>query len=113
MSRLYCALFVLVVAWAEKCIWCYCRLCALGGASRRDAEVEKESLQAIYNATNGEKWTINDGWMNATVDHCQWYGSCDAGGFVTSIDWRDNNLEGLFPVYTRNVSMHISLCFIK
>jgi hypothetical protein len=34
---------------------------------------EKESLIAIFNATNGENWTKSDGWMNETVDHCQWY----------------------------------------
>ena len=43
--------------------------------------------------------------MDETVDHCQWYGiSCDADGFVTGIDLRDNNLAGQFPVYTRNVN---------
>jgi hypothetical protein len=71
-----------------------------------DIKYEKESLEAMYFATNGKKWTNNDGWMNATVDHCQWYGiSCDAGGHVTSIDLRDNNLEGQFPVYTREVNI--------
>jgi len=43
--------------------------------------------------------------MNETVDHCQWYGiSCDVDGFVTSINLQNNNLEGPFPVYSRNVS---------
>jgi hypothetical protein len=74
------------------------------GNEAEPEKLEKESLLAIYNATNGEKWTNNYGWMNATVDHCQWYGiSCDARGFVTSIDLRDNSLEGQFPVYTNNV----------
>ena len=66
---------------------------------------ERDSLEAIYNATNGQNWTNNGGWMDGTVDHCQWYGiSCDADGFVTGIDLRDNNLAGQFPVYTRNVN---------
>jgi len=62
----------------------------------------RKSLEAMYDATNGEKWTNNNGWMTES-DHCQWYGiSCDDEGHVTSIDLRDNNLEGQFPVYTRN-----------
>ncbi|KAL7425957.1 hypothetical protein ACHAXM_000241, partial [Skeletonema potamos] len=65
-------------------------------------EDEKVSLMAIYDETNGQKWKHNSGWMTES-DHCQWYGiSCDHEGYVTSIDLRDNNLEGQFPVYTRN-----------
>eukprot|EP00984_Skeletonema_dohrnii_P033039 scaffold28411_cov83-Skeletonema_dohrnii-CCMP3373.AAC.1 len=64
--------------------------------------LERESLKAIYNATNGHNWTNNDGWRNETEDHCQWYGiSCDSDRLVTDIDLRDNNLAGQFPVYTR------------
>eukprot|EP00984_Skeletonema_dohrnii_P021209 scaffold10525_cov75-Skeletonema_dohrnii-CCMP3373.AAC.2 len=66
-------------------------------------EFERPSLETIYNETSGKKWTNSDVWMNETVDHCQWYGiSCDSDSFVTSIDLRDNNLAGQFPVYTRN-----------
>jgi len=74
--------------------------CHCGGGTR----YEKISLAAIYNKTNGQNWTNNDGWMNETVDHCLWYGiSCDDEGFVTSIDLRDNNLFGQFPVYTSKI----------
>jgi Leucine-rich repeat (LRR) protein len=66
-------------------------------------EEEKKSLTTIYDETNGQGWTNNNGWKTE-LDHCQWYGiSCDDEGFVTSIDLKDNNLEGKFPVYT-NVS---------
>eukprot|EP00984_Skeletonema_dohrnii_P034745 scaffold33665_cov197-Skeletonema_dohrnii-CCMP3373.AAC.1 len=30
---------------------------------------ERESLEAIYNATNGQNWKNNDGWTNKTVFH--------------------------------------------
>eukprot|EP00985_Skeletonema_marinoi_P001301 scaffold517_cov140-Skeletonema_marinoi.AAC.14 len=74
------------------------------GNWRSSADENKKSLEAIYNATDGQYWTNNDGWMDETVDHCQWYGiSCDDEGQVTGIDLRDNNLAGQFPVYTRNV----------
>eukprot|EP00984_Skeletonema_dohrnii_P014355 scaffold6017_cov77-Skeletonema_dohrnii-CCMP3373.AAC.2 len=66
-------------------------------------ELERPSLEAIYNETNGRSWTNSAGWMNESVDHCQWHGiTCDGDGFVTGIDLRDNNLSGQFPVYTRN-----------
>eukprot|EP00984_Skeletonema_dohrnii_P033037 scaffold28410_cov172-Skeletonema_dohrnii-CCMP3373.AAC.1 len=66
---------------------------------------ERDSLEAIYNATNGHNWTNNDGWRNETLGHCQWYGiSCNADSLVTDIDLRDNNLAGQFPVYTRYVN---------
>ncbi len=65
-------------------------------------EEEKASLEAIYNNANGPDWVDNDGWMNETLHHCQWYGiSCNDEGHITSIELRDNNLAGQFPVYTR------------
>ena len=64
---------------------------------------EMPSLEAIYKGTNGENWKNNAGWMDKEIDHCKWYGiSCDNEGFVNSIDLRDNNLSGQFPVYSRN-----------
>eukprot|EP00984_Skeletonema_dohrnii_P033127 scaffold28633_cov67-Skeletonema_dohrnii-CCMP3373.AAC.4 len=64
--------------------------------------LERPSLEAIYNATDGQNWINDTGWMNET-DHCQWYGiSCDDDRFVTSIDLRDNNLAGQFPAYSRD-----------
>ena len=70
---------------------------------KSSTDENKKSLEAIFNATNGQYWRSNDGWMDETVDHCQWYGiSCDDEGHVTGIDLRDNNLVGQFPVYTRD-----------
>eukprot|EP00984_Skeletonema_dohrnii_P032138 scaffold25631_cov79-Skeletonema_dohrnii-CCMP3373.AAC.2 len=66
-------------------------------------DFERPSLVAIYTRTNGQNWTNSAGWMNETINHCEWYGiTCDSDGFVTSIDLRGNNLSGQFPVYTRN-----------
>eukprot|EP00984_Skeletonema_dohrnii_P008776 scaffold3271_cov82-Skeletonema_dohrnii-CCMP3373.AAC.2 len=62
--------------------------------------IERGGLVEIYTKTNGEDWTNNDGW-NTSVDYCQWYGiSCDVDGYVTSLNLRNNNLVGHFPVYT-------------
>jgi len=66
-------------------------------------DFERSSLEAIYNKTDGQNWTNSAGWMNETVDHCQWYGiTCNSDRNVTNIDLRDNNLAGQFPVYTRD-----------
>ena len=66
-------------------------------------DFEKQSLEAIYTETNGQNWTNSARWMNE-IDHCQWYGiSCDDDGLVTSVNLRDNNLAGQFPVYSHKV----------
>ena len=36
---------------------------------RSSIEGEQESLELIYNATNGQDWTNNDGWMTKAVGH--------------------------------------------
>eukprot|EP00984_Skeletonema_dohrnii_P010979 scaffold4339_cov100-Skeletonema_dohrnii-CCMP3373.AAC.4 len=78
-------------------------LCGKSWSSR--SKDERTSLEAIYEGINGKNWTNSAGWMNKTVEHCEWHGiSCNADGFVTSIDLRDNNLAGQFPVYTRITS---------
>ena len=67
-----------------------------------NADVQRESLIAIYNATNGQNWTNNAGWLDDRIDYCLWYGiDCDENGYVVGIDLKDNNLVGQFPVYTR------------
>eukprot|EP00984_Skeletonema_dohrnii_P004616 scaffold1634_cov118-Skeletonema_dohrnii-CCMP3373.AAC.14 len=65
-------------------------------------EAEIASLEAIYERTNGQNWTNSAGWMNEE-EHCEWYGiTCDGNGQVISVNLRDNNLAGQFPVYTRS-----------
>ena len=67
-----------------------------------DREDELDSLKTIYEVTNGENWTNNSGWLDAKVEHCEWYGvTCNSDGFVIGIELRDNNLRGRLPVYSR------------
>ena len=50
-------------------------------------DVERTSLEAIYDNTGGQEWTNNDGLMDDNVNHCQWYGiSCGDDGRITRID---------------------------
>ena len=62
-----------------------------------DREVELESLQNIYNGTEGEHWYNNTGWMTEQ-DQCDWYGiTCDEEGYVIEINLSSNNMRGDFP----------------
>ena len=57
--------------------------------------VQRESLIAIYDATNGDGWTINTGWFDKSSDECAWYGVSCTGGIVTSLSLGGgNNLVG-------------------
>ena len=54
---------------------------------------ERQILIDFYQATNGENWYQNEGWLSE-AHHCDWYGiTCD-GVMVTGIDLPRNNLSG-------------------
>lgn len=55
------------------------------------------ALQSLYDATNGNDWTDNSGWMS-DCEPCGWVGiGCDSDNRVTTIILRDNNLTGALP----------------
>lgn len=60
---------------------------------------ETEQLISFFNATNGARWFVKDGWVlnrtNATSDACQWFGVfCNAARRVTEVSLRRNNVRG-------------------
>lgn len=58
---------------------------------------ECESLVALYDSTDGEKWTNNTGWKK-TIEPCSWYGiDCNGGSRVFDITLENNNLNGELP----------------
>jgi Leucine-rich repeat (LRR) protein/subtilisin family serine protease len=74
------------------------------------SQTECETLIEFYNATGGEGWFNNDGWLEVNTP-CTWFGvTCgapDANGIrpVVGLDMSDygpgefgNNLQGAFPV---------------
>lgn len=63
------------------------------------ADVQFLGLEALYNLTNGEEWSMSMGWLDPTVELCSWYGvKCDGdSGNVTSLSLQGNNLQGLVP----------------
>ena len=34
---------------------------------------ERQWLTEFYNSTNGDNWKINDGWLDDSIDYCEWY----------------------------------------
>lgn len=59
-------------------------------------ERERDALIALYNATNGDKWTNNENWCS-DKPVSEWYGITCFGEFVDHISLRNNNLNGTLP----------------
>ena len=57
-------------------------------------KAQSDALQALYVDTNGDSWHDKTGWDGATAGDC--YGVTVAGGVVTALDLRANNLDGEF-----------------
>ena len=59
--------------------------------------LDREALEALYNATGGANWTNNTNWLtNAPVG--QWYGvTTDSEGRVTELNLTSNQLKGEIP----------------
>ena len=65
--------------------------------SVKGAGLDRETLTALYHATNGDEWTNNDNWLsNAPLG--DWYGvTTNFAGEVTRIELPRNNLRGSIP----------------
>ena len=65
--------------------------------SVRGTALDRETLTALYQATNGDEWTNNDKWLsNAPLG--DWYGiTTNYAGEVTGIQLTRNNLRGPIP----------------
>jgi len=55
-----------------------------------------ETLVALYDSTNGDNWTNNEGWKT-TDTPCSWYGIECSDGNVTKMSLEDNQLSGTIP----------------
>ena len=58
--------------------------------------LERSSLVALYNATNGSRWKNSDGWLSNN-DHCEWFGVSCKSGRVVELRLRYNGLRGVIP----------------
>lgn len=64
---------------------------------------ERAALIDFFDATNGSKWTLNDGWGEGEVSKA-WRGVyLDEFGFVTKIRLSNNNLDGSLPASFGNL----------
>lgn len=60
-------------------------------------ELERNTLQAIFTALNGDKWADSSNWCS-DVPVSQWYGvQVNERGFVTGLELDNNNLGGYIP----------------
>ena len=83
--------FPLATPFAQLTLAADLLVCGAGGGSDRAV------LEALYNATNGARWTNSANWnTNAPLD--QWVGvSTDADGRVFDLVLGNNNLTGSIP----------------
>ncbi|WP_203337289.1 hypothetical protein [Nocardioides limicola] len=71
------------------------------------SEAECEALVALYDATNGPDWRVNDGWLEGAAV-CAWYGVWCQGDpesrsvWALSLDW--NGLAGDLPAQLGDLS---------
>jgi Leucine-rich repeat (LRR) protein len=64
---------------------------------------ECEALVALYDSTDGDNWTNNDGWLS-TPSPCDWYGVHCAAGTVTQLLLTGNGIDGEIPSTIGNLS---------
>ena len=80
----------------------FCFSCVLfGTVSAQVSETERDALIDFYNATGGDQWDNNQGWLSSPGSECNWHGvqcaSPDGDHFVLRLMLPDNNLTGQLP----------------
>ena len=77
---------------------------APGPAASGSAETDREALVALYNATNGENWTISDKWLS-DAPLGEWHGvTTNDDGRVVELDLSFNDLSGEIPAELGSLS---------
>ena len=68
------------------------------------AEMDREALVALYNATNDENWEYSKNWLS-DAPLGEWYGvTTNDDGRVTGLDLRGNDLSGAIPAELASLS---------
>ena len=67
-------------------------------------QLECEALVALYDATGGEGWYENEGWLVSERICSSWWGITCMDGHVTGIELFENNLNGELPHEIGNLS---------
>lgn len=89
-----------------------------------DISMDREALIAFYNATGGDNWDTNTGWLGDAGTECSWYGiycvssvygqpvplAPDCGSYrCYYLELADNNLQGTLPYQIGNLEKLIRL----
>ena len=73
-------------------------------AASGSAETDREALVALYNATDGENWPLNEKWLS-DAPLGEWYGvTTNDDGRVAALDLRSNALSGEIPAELGSLS---------
>lgn len=67
-------------------------------------QIECEALVSLYNSTNGPTWSNNAGWLTDSDPH-NWDGVYCNGGNIQSLYLSSNQLSGIIPAETGNLSI--------
>ena len=77
------------------------------------ANVDREALVALYEATSGPDWNNNENWLSSARIG-EWYGvTTDANGRVTGLDFGGNNLTGELPPELGNLTSLVTLSIVN
>ncbi len=80
-------------------------------AAQSDVPQEEcEALVALYNATDGDNWTNNTGWLSDPVP--VWFGVAEVDGLVTSLVLANNQLSGTLPSELGDL-VHLTEMFLE
>jgi len=102
MSRITLVLALLAI-WLS-CAQCFGRGALHGShsAEKGISSQERQALTDLYEATGGNHWTNQDGWMGPPGSECTWYGvQCESSDSETAtmgdLSLPENNLHGRIP----------------
>ena len=74
------------------------------GSGQGTVADDRAALEALYDATNGANWTVNENWKTDEPLE-QWYGvETDSDGRVRRLYLRDNQLSGPIPAELGNLT---------
>jgi hypothetical protein len=77
----------------------------LAAAAKDTSNPEQSALIEFFVSAKGREWTVSTGWLDPSVDHCDWHGvECGdtSGGKVVKLELSSNGLSGtLSPRGTR------------
>jgi len=65
---------------------------------------ERAALIALYNATDGDNWDRNDGWLGPVGTECDWWGVVCGADQVVFLWLSWNNLTGHIPSEVQNLA---------